>query len=192
MITSKIPIHLALRLCLESTSVDEAVKTLEACGSVASSAHILLADSTKAIGMELSPVGNVYLPQDKETGIVTHSNHFIENRYADERSRPWQPGSSIRLTRIRELWTKMSSSEKLPSAAGDDGLEAALRERIFSDTFNAPGAICCQEDPKRPFETRSSTLFNIIMSLRSGKPSAQVVWGQPGSGKEGEVLSMPW
>lgn len=69
----------------------------------------------------------------------------------------------------------------------------SLREKVFSDMFNAPQAICCQEDPIRPIETRSSTLFNIVMRFKEGeKPSAEVVWGRPGSGEEGPVLKMPW
>lgn len=64
---------------------------------------------------------------------------------------------------------------------------------MFSDTFNKPQAICCQEDPSRPIETRSSTLFNIVMKFEVGKePCAEVVWGRPGSGEEGPVLKMPW
>lgn len=185
MISSKIPIHVALRLCLQCTSVDNAIKSLEAIGGIASSQHILIADGTKAVGLELSPVGNVYLQADGD-GVVTHSNHFIENNYAEEV--PWLVGSSIRLAQIRRLWSELKAEH--PSELMSP--EVPLRQRIFADTFNAPQAICCQEDPNRPFETRSSTLFNIIMFLKADKPSAQVVWGRPGSGEEGEVLSMPW
>ena len=68
-----------------------------------------------------------------------------------------------------------------------------LREKVFSDMFNAPQAICCQEDPARPIETRSSTLFCIIIRFVTGaEPKGEVVWGQPGSGEEGPVLKMPW
>ena len=68
-----------------------------------------------------------------------------------------------------------------------------LREKVFSDLFNAPQAICCHEDPVRPIETRSSTLFCIVMRLVRGRePNGEVVWGQPGSGEEGPVLEMPW
>lgn len=68
-----------------------------------------------------------------------------------------------------------------------------LREKVFSDRFNAPQAICCQEDPVRPVETRASTLFCIVMRfVRGQEPGGEVVWGQPGSGEEGSVLKMPW
>lgn len=49
------------------------------------------------------------------------------------------------------------------------------------------------EDPIRAIETRSSTLFNIIMKFKECEgPIAEVVWGRPGSGDEGGVLRMPW
>ncbi|KAK4944584.1 hypothetical protein LTR10_016018 [Elasticomyces elasticus] len=183
VLSTKLPIHIALRVCLESTSVDGAVRRLQSLGGVASSQHILIADQHKALGMELSPLGDVYLPEER--GIVTHSNHFIKNGYVDEP--PWLAGSPVRLQRIRQLTAKLMDE----GVSGSMVQGSLLRERVFSDTFNAPQAICCQEDPSRPIETRSSTLFNIIMSLNE-KPSAEVVWGKPGSGEEGEVLTLPW
>jgi isopenicillin-N N-acyltransferase like protein len=108
---------------------------------------------------------------------------MIENKFMHEP--PWLSGSPIRLERIRELSGVLAKEGK--TVNGD-----VLRTRVFSDTYNAPQAICCQEDPSRPIETRSSTLFNIVMQLGVAHPSAEVVWGQPGSGKEGKVLRMPW
>lgn len=96
--SSKLPIHLGLRVCLESTSVENALQTLSSLGGVASAQHILLADSKTALGLELSPLGDVHLKED-EFGMVTHTNHFLENRYTDEI--PWIPGSPIRLDRVR-------------------------------------------------------------------------------------------
>lgn len=176
---------MALRLCLESTSVEAAVKTLESLGGVASSQHILIADSKSSLGLELSPLGNVYL-KENDSGIITHSNHFIENKYVYEP--PWLSGSPVRLERIRQL-----SNELVKEGVQDERITPGLlRERIFSDTYNAPQAICCQEDPGRHQSVRSSTLYNIIMNLSPENSSAEVVWGQPGSGKEGPVLRMPW
>jgi isopenicillin-N N-acyltransferase-like protein len=185
MISGKLPIHVALRLCLESTSVAEAVETLERLGGVASAQHILVADSTSALGLELSPVGNKYIPED-EFGLIGHTNHFIENRYVEEP--PWLSGSPIRLKRLRDLTTELISN----GVKGDGISPALLREQIFSDTYNAPQAIACQEDESRHISTRSSSLFNIIMNLDPENLGAEVVWGRPGSGKEGPVLRMPW
>ncbi|EXJ88763.1 isopenicillin-N N-acyltransferase [Capronia epimyces CBS 606.96] len=184
VLSTKVPIHVALRLCLESTSVDSARSKIQSLGGVASSQHILIADKDKAVGMELSPLGDVFLPERQD--LVTHSNHFIKNRFVDEP--PWLAGSPVRLERIRQLTAKLQSE----GVSGDLVDASLLREKVFSDTFGAPQAICCQEDPTRPIQTRSSTLFNIVMSLTEGSPSAEVVWGKPGSGEEGPPLSMPW
>lgn len=185
MISSKLPIHVALRLCLESTSVDNAVQRLESLGGVASAQHILVADSTKALALELSPVGNKYISEN-ESGLIGHTNHFIENRYVDEP--PWLAGSPIRLKRLDELTKELIAN----GVSGDAITPSLLRERIFSDVFNAPQGICCQEDETRHISTRSSTLFNIVMNLDPKNLGAEVIFGQPGSGKESSVLKMPW
>lgn len=185
MISDKIPIHVALRLCLESTSVDNAVRTLESLGGVASAQHILIADSTMALGLELSPVGDKYLREDA-SGLIGHTNHFIENQYVDEP--PWLSGSPTRLKRLGQLTQELIDS----GVKGDSITPALLRQRIFSDTYNAPQAICCQEDPSRHISTRSSSLFNIVMNLDLKNLGAEVVFGRPGSGEEGPVLTMPW
>lgn len=185
MISSKLPIHVALRLCLESTSVANAVSTLEKLGGVASAQHILIADGTTALGLELSPVGNKYIPEDK-SGVIGHTNHFIENRYVEEP--PWLSGSPIRLKRLHDLTAELISS----GVEGDAVSPNLLRQRIFSDSYNAPQAIACEEDPSRHISARSSSLFNIIMNLDPQNLGAEVVWGRPGSGEEGPVLRMPW
>lgn len=181
---SKLPIHIALRICLDSRSSSAAIAKLEALGGIASSAHILLADVDDGPrSLELSPRGNVYISPDAR-GIVCHSNHFIENRHVVEP--PWLSGSAARLERIRALTADLAD-EGTPLTA------ALLRDRVFADTFNAPQAICCQEDPETPEVMRSSTAFNIITRfVRGEEPSAELVYGRPGSGEEGPVLKMPW
>lgn len=184
--SSKVPIHVALRVCLNAISKDAAIAELESLGGIASSAHILIADPQGPRSLELSPKGNAYI-EPSERGIVCHSNHFIENKHVQE-STSWLAGSPIRLERIQKLTADLDQNQKAASITTD-----VLREHVFSDLFNAPQAICCQEDPARPIETRSSTLFNIIMKFGDGQnPSAEVVWGRPGSGEEGAVLQMPW
>jgi isopenicillin-N N-acyltransferase-like protein len=181
--STKIPIHVALRICLEATSKDSAISNLETLGGIASSAHILIADRNGPRSLELSPSGNVYI-EPNARGIACHSNHFIKNKHVVEPS--WLSGSTIRLERIQKLTSDLDAGVK-PLTTD------LLRKQVFSDMFNAPQAICCQEDPTRPIETRSSTLFCIIMKFTGDRdPYAEVVWGRPGSGEEGPVLSMPW
>ncbi|GIK01687.1 hypothetical protein Aspvir_005725 [Aspergillus viridinutans] len=184
-ITSKIPIHVALRLCLESPSAQTAAERISGLGGIACSVHILVADSTTALGLELSPVGDVYLEED-ELGTITHTNHFIENRNVYEP--PWLSGSPIRLDRARQLLRELIGG----GIAGSQITPSLLRDKIFSDTFNAPQAICCSEDPNRGPAVRSKTIFNIIMNLEKDNLSAELVVGRPGSGEETAVIRMPW
>ncbi|CAG7918097.1 unnamed protein product [Penicillium olsonii] len=184
MLSTKLPVHVALRLCLESPSVHDAIKTIQSLGGVASAQHVLCADYTTALGLELSPVGDKHIIEDSN-GIIGHTNHFLENRYVDEP--PWLSGSPIRLKRLGELTKELVDV----GVTGDDITPRLLRESIFSDTFNLPQAICSQEDPSRPKANRSRTLFNIVMDLDPKSLGAEVVFGL-GSGEDGAVIKMPW
>ncbi|KAF7595843.1 hypothetical protein BBP40_004655 [Aspergillus hancockii] len=184
-ISSKLPIHIALRLCLESTSVETALQTISSLGGVASSQHILIADSTLSLGLELSPLGDVHLKED-EYGMVLHTNHFIENHGVTEPS--WIKGSPARLERARQLCRDLANS----GIQGDSVTPSLLRDNVFSDTCNAPQSICSLEDPTQHRMRRTSTLFNIVMNLDKQNPWAELVIGLPGSGKESPVLRMPW
>ncbi|GES61918.1 acyl-CoA:6-aminopenicillanic-acid-acyltransferase [Aspergillus terreus] len=185
-ISAKMPIHVALRLCLESSSVADALQRLASLGGVASSQHILISDPKTSLGLELSPLGDVHLTED-QNGIITHTNHFIENRFV-EVPPSWAPGSDKRLDRVREL-----AHDLVEHGICDEAITAPLlRDGIFSDLKNAPQSICCQEDPSRPRTVRTATLFNIVMNLDPQNLGAEVVVGQPGSGTESAVLKMPW
>lgn len=183
--SSKLPIHLALRVFLESTSVDNALQTLSSLSGVASAQHILIADCKMALGLELSPLGDVHLKQD-EFGMVTHTNHFLENRFMDES--PWTPSSTLRLERVRELTRDLAQS----GVKGDQITPELLRKRVFSDMKNAPQSICAQEAPRSRPAIQSCSLFHIAMNLSLPNPSAEVVMIHPGVGMEDTVVKMPW
>lgn len=176
---------MALRLCLESVSVDTALERLESLGGAASSQHILLADNSKALGLELSPNGDVYLQEDAN-GMVIHTNHFIENKSVQEP--PWLPSSPVRLERCQQLSRELLEK----GVAGDMITPALLREKIYADRYNAPEAICCSEVPSRHPIRQTSTLFNIVMSLEPGNLGAEVVFGRPGYEEESAVVKLPW
>ncbi|PLB33369.1 putative acyl-CoA:6-aminopenicillanic-acid-acyltransferase [Aspergillus candidus] len=183
--TSKLPIHVALRLCLESTSVDQALSTISKLGGLASAQYIVLADNERSLGLELSPLGDFVLEED-DNGIVTHTNHFIANRSIGDE--PWQPDSDTRLRRVQQLCSELMDD----GVHGKHATPAILRDRIFSDMYNMPNSICRQADLTRHPTMRSSTLFNIVMNLEPDNLGAEVVIGQPGSGIESSVVTMPW
>ncbi|KAI0350650.1 AAT-domain-containing protein [Trametes cingulata] len=184
--TELLPIHLLLRIALECDSVDTAIASIEALGGAASSQHILIADKDGARGLELSPRGGFYLKED-ENGILAHTNHFLENNLVDEP--PWLTGSPVRLQRAKAIFRELMDGlgpERLGEVDGE-----LLRKRLFADTFNSPQAICCSPDPNRA--ARIQTLFNIVMTFDPARePSAEVIFGKPGSGEESPVYQMPW
>ncbi|KAH8668883.1 putative acyl-CoA:6-aminopenicillanic-acid-acyltransferase [Xylariales sp. PMI_506] len=185
--SSKVPYHVACRVMLNSTSASNALENLKSLGGVASTQHVLLADvASGPISCELSPRGDAYI-YPNEQGMVCHTNHLIANKLVDESS-DWLGGSEVRLRRAYEL----AGSLKLEAQDAQKIDADALRTKIFSDTYNTPSSICAPGNPARPIAVRSSTLMCIVMKFeKDQEPSAEVVWGQPGSGTESEVLQLP-
>lgn len=188
--TSLLPIHVILRLALECTSVAQAIQKIEAVGGAASSQHILIANAHGGRGLELSPRGGVYLDEDPN-GIIVHTNHFLENKLMDEP--PWLSGSPVRLDRARsicsQLIAKYDSFDELPKEINP----SLLRAEVFSDTFNAPQAICCSIDPTRGALGEVETLFNIIMVFDDAKlPRAEVLFGRTVDAPGSQVEYLPW
>ena len=98
----KLPVHLALRTVLESNSREDAVKILEKAG-VASSCHIIVADSTGGTGLECSSADVVQMPMTKD-GVVTHTNHFVLPHHESViQNTEWLTDTWFRLKRIDEL-----------------------------------------------------------------------------------------
>ena len=154
--------HLALRTCLESSSVQEAVAILQK-GGVASACHILVADPQEAIGLECSHLDIVELPTNN---ILTHTNHFIKPHPVEDKTA--FADSPVRLRRINEL-----IRERGEELDGSKALTAESIRSFLEDTQNSPTAICRSQTA----DSTVATLFNIVMNLK--KPSAEVVVGKP-------------
>jgi isopenicillin-N N-acyltransferase-like protein len=170
---SRVPVHLGLRLVLESTSRDEAISRLESLG-MASSAHMLISDATHgAIGLEFSSKTFARLPQD-EAGRVYHSNHFLAD-HPDVHDTVWLADSPFRVKRIQELANDVGSKQAEPTID-------SFRD-MFKDESNYPSAICRAEVQG----SDSATLFNIVMDLSEKK--GIVTLGRPCAVEDTVVLS---
>lgn len=187
MITSKPPIHILLRLVLESSSVENAVEQVSSLGC-ATSAHMLIADSSTSQGAEVSPLGTFVVTEDSDR-VVVHTNHFLSNNLVEEPM--WLKDSPVRLVRIRQLADDLVQLEKR-------GIQIGLRQirDLFRDKENPPGSICRQpylSSPKTGPDVDSTvvSIFNICMDLKKGQPKAEVVF-HPGSKEEGKVHRLPW
>ncbi|KAL4793660.1 acyl-coenzyme A:6-aminopenicillanic acid acyl-transferase-domain-containing protein [Aspergillus venezuelensis] len=161
--SNKLPVHLALRMALDSSSAKEAVDLLTEQYGVASPAHILIADATESMGCEFTSTTSAVITAD-ERGRVIHSNHLLLP-HPGVHDTAWLADSPFRIQRVVELTDEILS-------VGGPSFEAV--GGIFRDRANAPAAICRDGE----FET----LFNIVMDLKARK--AMVVLGMPYSGKE--------
>nr|POE52139.1 acyl-coenzyme a:6-aminopenicillanic-acid-acyltransferase 40 kda form [Quercus suber] len=162
---ARLPCHVGLRVVLESRSRKEAVTQLEEFG-VASSCHMLIADSEGATGLECSSTGIEKLEMNV-AGHILHTNHYVlEHREGPGAGGDYLGDSISRLSRIQELVTAIPRS--------DDGVNKEQISRLFEDEENYPTSICRMSVDGKSTLT---TLFNIVMELKS--KSATVKVGRP-------------
>lgn len=163
----KIPVHLALRTVLNSTTGGEAANALRESG-VAAAAHIQIADKDNGtIGFECTSADIVEMPMDSR-GICTHSNHLVKDHTIEDKL--LLPDSPSRLERIGEL-IKTVEKPTLESLA-----------ELLKDEQNYPTAINRAQTEKSSIET----LFSIVMDLK--QRHAIVKMGRPTEG--GEILEL--
>ncbi|KIV84372.1 hypothetical protein PV11_00157 [Exophiala sideris] len=164
---NKLPVHLALRTVLNSTSREEATNALRKTG-VAAAGHITIADAaTGAVGFECTASDIVEMPMD-QNGTCTHSNHLVKQHKVQENG--ILTDSPFRLDRIQEL---IRGTEK-PTLQN-------LTE-MLKDEKNYPAAICRAVGEKSSIQS----LFSIVMDLKHGV--ARVKIGRPI--EDGEVFEL--
>merc|ERR1711939_678041 len=164
---NKLPVHLALRTVLDSSSREEAANALRKVG-VAAAGHITIADApTGAIGFECSALDIVEMPMDQR-GICTHSNHLVKEHKVQGSA--FLPDSPFRLIRIQEL------------VGGIDKPTLQNLSEALKDEKNYPASICRAVGEKSAMQT----LFSIVMDLTQG--FARVKMGRPS--ENGEVFEL--
>ncbi|KAL4783277.1 acyl-coenzyme A:6-aminopenicillanic acid acyl-transferase-domain-containing protein [Aspergillus varians] len=155
---TRLPVHLGLRIALESSSTLEAVEKIEKAG-MASSAHILIGDATGAIGLEFTSSTFARVPVH-EMGFLVHTNHMLlphENIIEPA----WLKDSPVRVQTMGENVCKLGGS-----------LNWEAFKRLFQDETYFPCSI------NRAAEGMSdlATLFNIVMDLKGKR--AEVTMGR--------------
>lgn len=175
---SHLPVHLGLRMVLECRSAAEAIHALE-CAGMASSAHMLIADSTAGgTGLEFTATSFAQLPANLH-GRVYHSNHFLEKSLARDLvpDRAELANSEFRLHRIETLTEKVDAKGRDPSWSEFS--------QLFDDHDQYPCSICrAQEGP-----SNDASLFNIVMDLQEKR--AVVRLGRPCLVEESVELVFP-
>jgi isopenicillin-N N-acyltransferase-like protein len=148
---SGLPVHFGLRMVLESSSVEDAVQKLESHG-MASSAHILIADASSAVGLEFTKSTFAHCLPDK-LGRIIHTNHLLRP-HPGEIDTVWLKDSPTRVATMTENSAKLKGEPSWKEV-----------EELFHDEQNHPSGICRFEAE----ESGSGTLFNILMDLGSRK-----------------------
>ncbi|OQV07972.1 Fungal specific transcription factor domain-containing protein [Cladophialophora immunda] len=164
----RLPVHLGLRLALEQTSAAEAVAMLKAHG-MASSAHLLVADSTYACGLEGTSSTIAEIPPDAN-GRIVHTNHLIKEHPGVHEPK-WLADSEFRFRRMQTLIGRLESRPRDDPQRPTWGEFAAL----FEDQEKWPAAIC--RSPDKDSGSLSATLFNIVMDLKARRAVVRV--GRP-------------
>ncbi|CAK7213615.1 hypothetical protein SBRCBS47491_001865 [Sporothrix bragantina] len=167
---TRLPVHLALRILLNSDSLAAARETVEKDG-VAASCHILLGDRTGAVGLECSHLSIQALEFSAHKNRIYHANHFLLD-HPTVQDTNWIPDSEFRTKRIEELADGVRGNVDLPTL-----------QELFKDEVNVPGSICRMATK----DNTVATLFNIVMDL--GKATAEVLMGRPNAPDEKIVLS---
>ena len=150
MDTSRLPVHLGLRMALESNSAKEAEKKIKEFG-IASASSIGIADAEEGgFALECSCKGFGKVQRDCE-GRMFHTNHFLVEQEGVIDIR--KPTDTLqRITRIEELTGRIK---------GDVTFEKLLG--IFKDEKGYPASICREMGST----SRIASTFNIIMELKS-------------------------
>lgn len=170
---SRMPVHFGLRMALESNSAMEAVERLESFG-MASSAHILIADASTAIGLEFTKSTFARCLPDA-LGRIVHTNHLLLE-HPGEVDTVWLKDSPVRVKTMAENGEKVGGDKHQPT--WDEV------SNLFEDEGNHPCAICREETP----ESGSGTLFNILMDLKSKQGILRM--GKPNQVEETVALSL--
>ena len=153
----KLPVHLALRACLDCESKDQAVKRLTDAG-VASACHILVADEGGSVGLECSHQDIVRLPMSAK-GSLTHTNHFVDTH----------PGVDD-LLQLKDSPDRLGRINSLVQSCQPNAEQIS---KILEDQDGFPTSICREQTE----ESTVATLFSIVMDL--GKRRATVRLGKP-------------
>lgn len=178
MSSSKLPVHLGLRLALNQTTREEAVRKLKEIG-IAAACTITVADESGAEALECSYLSIETLPMDSQ-GRIFHSNHYLLPPAEGIIDKQEPKDTLLRVKRIETLTnalTEALAEEDVASTEESQGTGGEVTvERIaslFKDEENLPTAICRMPGG----DSIGATLFNIVCDLTEKR--ALVTLGRP-------------
>lgn len=161
MSSSKLPVHLGLRLALNQATREAAVQKLKDTG-IAAACTITIADPTGAEALECSYLSIETLPMDSK-GRIFHSNHYLVPPAKGVVDKQEPRDTLLRVKRIEKLVDSMGEQEVTVEKIAD----------LFKDEENLPTAICRMPGG----DSIGATLFNIVCDLTERR--ALVTLGRP-------------
>ncbi len=153
-----IPFHVRCYRALGAQSLEQASEEV-AEGPAPCSANFLLANTTTAVALEVSPSGSALL--SPAAGVLVHTNHFLAaSALGVHQPLGAERRSTIhRLLRMRHL---LSAQEawSAPSLA-----------RLLRDHDSYPHSICRHPIPEVPPDRRYGTALSVVLNVRAGEIS---------------------
>lgn len=149
-----IPLHIAMRGVLDSTTLSDAIRASVRM-PLACSAHFMLG-SANGEGVSLEMGAGDFDIAYATDGFLAHTNHFFHPRmdHVKDTTRVSLPDSFLRLGRIRKLVKHLGRKVSVSDI-----------KTMMKDHISYPDSICRHDDVLEPEALRLCTVFSIIMDL---------------------------
>jgi isopenicillin-N N-acyltransferase like protein len=149
-----VPYHVALRACLDSSAIEEAVETLHRFPRAASANYLLADDKGRAADVEVD-AGRAALVTWVSSGVFVHANHFCAADFqGHDVGLALVPDSLIRQMRLGDLLDE-----------GRSPISIEELQQALSDHANYPGSVCAHSSPDLPVSERTATAASVIWDL---------------------------
>ena len=172
--SNKLPIHLGLRMILNSENIDEAVASVSD-QTIASAANFLIAQDdgegyAKTINIEVSPTGEDN--KTTENSYLYHTNHLCSDALVEkigEKNLQTTKNTFVRFNRMKLLLQEQQAS--------GEKVDGDVIKSWLADHEHQPFSICRHKVSGTSDYTNTITVFAVIMNLT--KRTMHFMEGQP-------------
>ncbi|MSO80384.1 MAG: hypothetical protein EXQ97_01810 [Alphaproteobacteria bacterium] len=146
------PFHVRCREVLDAETYDHALAPIVATRRVCSANFVIGQAGGEIVDLETSPDAVSYLfPRD---GMVTHSNHFMDQRHGPSQMERIGPSTIYRANRLDRLLRRHLG-----------GIDRDVIGEALADHFGYPNAICRHPDERQPAAKRTMSNASLILDL---------------------------
>jgi isopenicillin-N N-acyltransferase-like protein len=158
------PFHMRCREILDAETYDFALQPIVATRRVCSANFVVGHADGEIIDVETSPDAVSYhYPHD---GLVTHSNHFLDDRHGPSQMERLSTSTLYRANRLDRLLRKHIGK-----------LDDSVMQAALADHFGYPNAICRHPDERLPEAKRTMTNAAFVIDLNTR--TMQIANGPP-------------